>query len=43
MNLNLTGDAVGNVEADPDLRACPPATLVMRDEVIGACYLFART
>jgi hypothetical protein len=33
----------GKVEADPSLRACPPATLVLLDEVIGACYLFART
>jgi hypothetical protein len=32
----------GNVAADPALRTSPPATVVMRDEIIGACYLFAQ-
>jgi hypothetical protein len=34
--------AGGNVTADPALRTSPPATVVVLDEVIGACYLFAQ-
>jgi ATPase subunit of ABC transporter with duplicated ATPase domains len=32
----------GEVAADPALRTSPPATVVVLDEVIGACYLFAQ-
>jgi hypothetical protein len=32
----------GKVEAEVALRASPPTTLIIRDDVIGACYLFVQ-
>lgn len=32
----------GRIDADPALRVSPPAVLVMRDEQLGASYLFAQ-
>jgi hypothetical protein len=32
----------GKVETEEALRASPPTTLILRDDAIGACYLFVQ-
>ena len=40
--LRVRRAAGGKVTADPALRPWPPATVVVLDDVIGACYLFTQ-
>ncbi len=39
--LRVRHSRAGPIEADPELRASPPAEIMVLDEENGACFLFA--